>query len=75
MSEKKYCRLRHKKTKYEVKIVADEVGGVHIIRYFYSKANGLFDMVYQSCLDDEIFDAAWNNIIKEYQKSDWEVIE
>lgn len=77
MNEKKYCRLRHKTTKDEVQLVADEVDGVLAIQHFYAQAkDGVFrELNRQYCPNGERFEAIWICTITEYQMRDWEVVE
>ena len=73
----KYCRFRHTDTKNEVQMVEDYVDGVHMIRFFYAEAkDGLFhEIAQQTCKDDAEFGAMWEDTIKSFKRSGWEVIQ
>ena len=73
----KYCRFRHTDTKNEVQMVEDYVDGVHMIRFFYAEAkDGLFhEIAQQTCKDDAEYGAMWEDTIKSFKRSGWEVIQ
>ena len=73
----KYCRFRHTDTKNEVQMVEDYVDGVHMIRFFYAEAkDGLFhEIAQQTCKDDAEYGAMWEDTIKSFKRSGWEIIQ
>ena len=77
MTDGKYCRFRHADTKNEVQMVEDYVDGVHMIRFFYAEAkDGLFHEInQQTCKDDAEYGAMWEDTIKSFKRSGWEVIQ